>query len=253
MDDNSKLYVFARKEIALIFLFMILIAAASFVLGVKLGKSHSYQAAGVSIEDRQQVELLSGEEEQVEQAVQLQEKQQQPAEEIQQELAVDTYSQLEREFEQLDQEKEQVNSNQQETLAEDKSSEVSETAVEQGSAASSSDDKGNDILSVAEKKAQIEAAKESKTTATNKEKALNLNGKYTIQLGSYQSLKDAEQFADGFKVKGYNPIINEVDIKGRGRWFRVSLGAFDTGREAREYIKKEKSLFRRKEAIISRF
>jgi cell division protein FtsN len=249
MDDNSKLYVFARKEIALIFLFMILIASASFMLGIKLGKSHSYQAAGVTALDREKVELLSGEEEFVQQAVALQkERPVEQVEESKEQLKVDTYSQLEREFEQLDKE-------QSTDAVDSESTEESAKGVQTDSA------EEDDVLSVAQNSADqlvndaVPPGPESKidTSVPVKEEGVDLKGKYTIQLGSYQNIKDAEQFADGFKVKGYNPIINEVEIKGRGRWFRVSLGAFDTGREAREYINKEQTLFRRKEAIISRF
>jgi hypothetical protein len=56
-------------------------------------------------------------------------------------------------------------------------------------------------------------------------------------------MEEAEDFAEGFKARGYDPIINQIDIKGKGTWFRVSLGAFATQEEAKTYITKEKSLF----------
>ena len=40
-----------------------------------------------------------------------------------------------------------------------------------------------------------------------------MTGKYTIQLGSYNTVEEAKQFAEGFTVRGYNPIINEVKIE----------------------------------------
>ena len=70
-----------------------------------------------------------------------------------------------------------------------------------------------------------------------------MKGKVTIQLGSYQSVEDAEKFAEGFRVRGYNPIISKVQVKGRGLWFRVSLGAFDTVSDAKDFAKQEESLF----------
>lgn len=75
------------------------------------------------------------------------------------------------------------------------------------------------------------------------EKSDSLSGKYTIQLGSHRTLKEAEAFAEGFRARGYNPIINQIEIKGKGTWFRVSLEAFTTEQEARAYVAKEKSLF----------
>lgn len=76
-------------------------------------------------------------------------------------------------------------------------------------------------------------------------------GKYTIQLGSYNSIDDARQFAEGFTVRGYSPIINEVRIEGKGTWYRVSLGLFNTIDEAKAYIKQEQSLFSGQEHVIS--
>ncbi len=78
-----------------------------------------------------------------------------------------------------------------------------------------------------------------------------LEGKYTIQLGSYETLEEAKQFAEGFTVRGYNPIINEVKIADKGEWYRVSLGAFNTMEEAKNYIKKENSLFQGQQHIIT--
>ncbi len=76
-------------------------------------------------------------------------------------------------------------------------------------------------------------------------------GKFTIQLGSYETMDEAKQFAEGFTVRGYNPIINEVSISGKGNWYRVSLGLFNTVEEAKAYIKEEQSLFSGQEHIIS--
>ena len=70
-----------------------------------------------------------------------------------------------------------------------------------------------------------------------------LSGKYTIQLGSHRTLKEAESFAEGFRARGYNPIINQIEIKGKGTWYRVSLEAFNTPEEARSYVGREKTLF----------
>lgn len=70
-----------------------------------------------------------------------------------------------------------------------------------------------------------------------------LSGKFTIQLGSHRTLKEAEEFAEGFKARGYDTIINQIEIKGKGTWYRVSLGAFTNSEEAKSYIAKEKTLF----------
>lgn len=78
-----------------------------------------------------------------------------------------------------------------------------------------------------------------------------MTGKFTIQLGSYNNLDEAKQFAEGFTVRGYNPIINEVKISGKGVWYRVSLGLFNTVDEAKKYIRDEQSLFSGQDHIIT--
>ncbi len=65
MDEKSNLYVFERKEVFLIFVFMILIGITSFILGVKVGKQYSFQKAGFDQVDRETVDLLSKKEEEI--------------------------------------------------------------------------------------------------------------------------------------------------------------------------------------------
>lgn len=83
------------------------------------------------------------------------------------------------------------------------------------------------------------------------EAATGMSGKYTIQLGSYPSVEEAKQFAEGFTVRGYSPIINETTIEGKGTWYRVSLGLFSTVEEAKGYIKNEQSLFSGQDYVIT--
>lgn len=85
----------------------------------------------------------------------------------------------------------------------------------------------------------------------NKSEKNPMAGKYTIQLGSYNSMEEAKQFAEGFTVRGYSPIINEVKIPNKGNWYRVSLGLFNTVEEAKAYIKTEQSLFAGQDHIIT--
>jgi len=68
-------------------------------------------------------------------------------------------------------------------------------------------------------------------------------GKFTIQLGSFRTLNEAKNFSQGFLERGYRPIIREVEVRGQGVWYRVSLGVFETMNSASQYIQKEKSLF----------
>lgn len=187
MDSKTKLYVFAKKEVALIFIFMILIAITSFVMGVKIGKNYSLEMAGVTPSDQKKVvELLSKSEEDLET--------------IKKNAELHT-----------------VESSDIEHKLQEKISAEFGTGAEGEHAASPN---------MSTEKAQD-----------------GMSGKFTIQLGSHRTLKEAEEFAEGFKARGYDTIINQIEIKGKGTWYRVSLGAFSNMEEAKSYITKEKTLF----------
>ena len=193
MDSTTKLYVFAKKEVALIFIFMILIAVTSFVLGVKIGKNYSLEMAGITPEDQKKVvELLSSKEEEL--------------------------SKIKANPESSNVEVSDIEHKLQEKISE-----------EFGAKTNSSVETNN-----------MSVVQEGPVAASVKDA---LSGKYTIQLGSHRTLKEAESFAEGFRARGYNPIINQIEIKGKGTWYRVSLEAFNTAEEAKAYVIREKSLF----------
>jgi cell division septation protein DedD len=201
MNENTKLYVFAKKEVALIFIFMVLIAVSAFVLGVKIGKNYSYLQSGLTPEDRAKVEMLSTQEEQ-QMDITDQRKPIDP-----QELKDETHKALEERLK--------------EQLEKEDAPEV-----------------------------EMKSPEEESTTQVSGDE---FDGKFTIQLGSHRSKKESEEFANGFKYRGYNPIINEVEISGRGTWYRTSLGVFSSIEEAKAYIKKEMELFRGQDYVIGRF
>jgi cell division protein FtsN len=192
MDSKTKLYVFAKKEVALIFIFMILIAVTSFVLGVKIGKNYSLEMAGITPEDQKKVvELLSNKEE---------------------ELSA--------------------------IKANPEASTVESSEIEHKLQEKITEEFGSDKPAAAHGEVDTHATNMSVPPVKDA-----LSGKFTIQLGSHRTLKEAESFAEGFRARGYNPIINQIEIKGKGTWYRVSLEAFNTAEEAKAYVGREKSLF----------
>lgn len=249
MDEKTKLYVFAKKEVALIFIFMILIAITSFVFGVKVGKNYSYQLSGLAPEDKQKIDLMSEKEEEVNKN--LEEKKGEGIEVTH--SAVSEHSQ-------------------------------SSTPTEHGVVAPSEKEEEKDVLTDTHKRLEAELKKldEEKRGAISKDNNKELEipftvkspenkstlstpikekspvkkdqytGKFTIQLGSHKTVAEAEKFADGFRIRGYDPIINEVELRGQ-TWYRVSLGVFASVSEAKEYIIKEKSLFQGQDYVIGRF
>lgn len=231
MDEKTKLYVFSKREVALIFLFMFLIALTSFVFGVKIGKSYSYGQSGLEPVDRQRVELMSGQEEAVNEVL---DESQKNAPSDMPEMKGPDMEDLNKKLEQhiKDETTGQEGAAPKKVVPQQKVPEVSNQMVEPAPGVS------------------VPTEAEASSTPSSDDQ---YSGKYTIQLGSHRAIDEAQAFAEGFRVRGYNPIVNEVEIPGRGVWYRVSLGAFDSITEAKEYVKKENSLFQGQEYVFVRF
>ncbi|HVO21850.1 MAG TPA: SPOR domain-containing protein [Anaeromyxobacter sp.] len=58
-------------------------------------------------------------------------------------------------------------------------------------------------------------------------------GAFSVQLGASQRREEAEALAH--KVQKLSPRIEEADIPGKGRFFRVRVGRFDSRGEAEKY------------------
>lgn len=224
MDENTKLYVFSRKEVILIFLFILLVALTSFVLGVRVGKNFAFEASGLSQLDRERVDLLSGEEEKVNEVV--------------------------KEVKNMVDEESKFEDKQKDVIDQQKIKERLEDLIQE-----ETNKKKVKNEPVVEAKPAEPLKKEEPKPEVKEESsaAKQYSGKYTIQLGSHQSIEDAKAFAEGFRIRGYDPIINEVVLGNRGVWFRVSLGVFNTVTEAKNYVKKENSLFQGQEYHFARF
>ena len=194
MSKKVSLYVVAKKEMLLLFLFMFLVAATSFIFGIKVGKEHAYRESGIIREDRKKVQMIPSEDSVL------------PEENAKEEM--DTlHTRL-------------------------------EEAIKK------------QMVDMAEEEAIPPLPPGEEEEVQTPPPPTSSGKKYTIQLGSYRSRQDADTFAQGFIVRGYKAIIREVDIPGKGIWYRVSLGIFDTNEEAKKYIKKEESLFQGEDYII---
>lgn len=72
--------------------------------------------------------------------------------------------------------------------------------------------------------------------ALPQEVASSAVGKYTVQVGSYQSEKEAQGVAADLKAKGFSAFYVSAKVKGK-TWYRVSVGLFTTTKEADAYKK----------------
>ncbi|MCO4755084.1 MAG: SPOR domain-containing protein [Bacteriovoracaceae bacterium] len=228
IEDNSKLFVFEKKEVVLIFVFIVVIAVTAFTLGVRIGKRLSLKEDGYTKTDVQSIDLKSVDEEYVEAVV---DDPVAPAdfedalsgqEAPTQESAADVEARLREEMEKL------ASGKVEQAPVQDDS--VQEAPVEESSSVESVDSiqKPDDLYAPEQ----------------------DVKGKFTIQLYANQSKAAAQDFADAFIVKGYDVIINEVSIAGKGNWYRVSIGVFDNIEDAKKYLQKESSLFQSEDYII---
>lgn len=220
MEDNNKLFVFEKKEIFLIFLFVVLIAIISFTLGVRTGKSLSLKHDEYSAQDVKTIDLKSVDEEYVDKVV--------PTE--------PTMKDVEEQGTDIDQ-------NSMEARLKEEMEKLATQDVK-------IQEPVKDILDEPEVEEPVNDTM-SDTQALGEGR--DFSGKYTIQLFAHQSQEVAQDFADGFLVKGYDVIINEANIPGKGKWYRVSIGVFDNQNQAKEYLEKEKGFFQSKDYVIKQF
>lgn len=236
MNDKSNFYVFEKKEILLVVIFVILVAVTSFFFGLKIGSNYAFEKSGLDQEaekvldspltQKEKIELTSPEEEKVQELVQEQRTK--------------------------DVSKEDLNKRIEESLKEKMVKEFSSENKE-------FNDLAADTPPVQEQveERQAEPVVQAQTETTQIQETSSgtdeYTGKYTIVVGSFESIDDAKEFAEGFRVLGFSPIINEKDIPGKGNRFRVSLGAFERIIEAKQYVKKNRSLFAGRDYFFTKF
>jgi cell division protein FtsN len=62
--------------------------------------------------------------------------------------------------------------------------------------------------------------------------------KYTIQVGSFQDRESAERLALELESKGFDAYVEKAQIPGRGVWYRVRVGTFETKAEAQAWAER---------------
>jgi cell division protein FtsN len=60
-------------------------------------------------------------------------------------------------------------------------------------------------------------------------------GKFTVQVGSHNDMKQANDQADKLRGAGFEVRVVGVDIPKRGRWYRIQTGSFGTREEANRH------------------
>lgn len=77
-----------------------------------------------------------------------------------------------------------------------------------------------------------------------------LSPRYTLQVGSYPSLHEAEPELLKLNENGLRAEVREVDLMGKGKWFRLFVGQFDTVKDAEKAGKSFKKERRIAEFVV---
>jgi septal ring-binding cell division protein DamX len=59
---------------------------------------------------------------------------------------------------------------------------------------------------------------------------------FTIQVKATQSSTEADKFAKKLRGQGYQSLVAEAEVEGKGKWYRVRVGKFDTRPQADHYL-----------------
>lgn len=63
-------------------------------------------------------------------------------------------------------------------------------------------------------------------------------GRFTIQVAAFQEIRGAEQMVGTLRSKGYPAYQIQVTVPGKGDWYRVRVGAFESREAAEATLKK---------------
>ncbi len=72
------------------------------------------------------------------------------------------------------------------------------------------------------------------------------DGGYQLQVSSFRTQSEANDFADQLRARGHKAYVQEAHVTGRGTWFRVRVGPFPTQHAASAY----RGAFESKEHVV---
>lgn len=59
---------------------------------------------------------------------------------------------------------------------------------------------------------------------------------FTVQVKATQSSTEADKFAQRLRSQGFQPLVAEAQLPGKGRWYRVRVGRFENRPQADHYL-----------------
>ncbi|HEY3817117.1 MAG TPA: SPOR domain-containing protein [Polyangiaceae bacterium] len=86
------------------------------------------------------------------------------------------------------------------------------------------------LTKVASEAAQLESAPPTAESAP-----AGREGGYQLQVSSFRTQVEAQGFADQLRARSHKAYVVEAHVPGRGTWFRVRIGPFQTQHAASQY------------------
>lgn len=216
MDQKRRLFIYDRKEVGVLILLGVGVALFAFTLGVHLGK----QVVPMAVETAGEVKAVD------------------PLTVAQEQSPSRT---------EISQEVKHVPGAVDETLDQSLRDEIAKTGlqvekprqVELPEALRKKETSSPEVGAVAHgdgeeaKEAAHQTPKQAPVKVTKVIQPRNMiTSRYTLQVGSYPSLRDAEPELLKLNENGLRAEVREVEITGKGKWYRLFVGQFDTVKDA---------------------
>lgn len=90
------------------------------------------------------------------------------------------------------------------------------------------------------------AAESAAATSTGPLAPPGREGGYQLQISSFRSQSESQQFVEQLRARGHKAYVTEAHVGGRGTWYRVRIGPFATQQLAANY----RSTFESKEHVV---
>jgi cell division septation protein DedD len=84
-------------------------------------------------------------------------------------------------------------------------------------------------------RAEREERPEPKAVRNPPRPTVALKGKFTLQVRSFPDRDKAEELVEHLRQRGFDAYLNEGELPGKGRWYRVRLGRFASKDLAEKY------------------
>ena len=230
MDQRRRLFIYDRKEVGILILLGVGVALFAFTLGVHLGKQVIPKTSETIGEAKPADPLLPAESQAPSRVEISGEVKNVPA-------AVDeTLDQSLRD--EIAKTGMKVDKARQVDLPGDVHKEISAPEVGHSEVVAKSKTAKRPVEHVTEKKAEAKSASTS--------------SRFTLQVGSFPSLREAEPELLKLTENGLRAEVREVELAGKGKWFRLFVGQFDSVKDAEKAGKSFKKERRIVEFVVVR-